>query len=387
MKRRDKKESISLLETPNEETQAKAPVKVAIHVCVILVLFCIMFCSFLVSFSGNTCFSFKSQLYQGTFSAEKYYDTKDWSLIVADPVDEKSTLVVGDEILFSSSSESGSAVLKNIDGDVLQLERENGTIFSINRKHALGVVKEKKPVVGGFLAFFQTSVGGIVSMVILLVYTVCLSFSKINFENTEDGKRLLRLYKKKKKEDAEQKKILRTMKNVEGVDQEIVEMLSGTFRENKKQFAEFKKDKFPSETKKYEYVLFRLHEVLIVKEELSRQERMCVTSILELLGETTSINQNVEYMLVDLLLKGPLVDFDEKVFESNMSVFLSKKIEGQDLLNLGSILYVLFKKNTKIRNKVATDILLEYSKKSEEMGKSTQELAKNISLNIANYIK
>lgn len=387
MKRRDKKESVSLLDTPNEETQVKAPVKMAIHVCVILVLFAVMFCSFLVSFSGNTCFSFKSRLYQGTFNAENYYETKDWSLVVADAVDGSTVLAVGDEILFSSSSVSGSAILKSVDGSVLELEKEDGTVFSINRNHVLGVVKEKRPVVGGFLAFFQTSVGGIVAIVILLVYTICLSFSKINFENTEAGKRLLKLYRKKKKEDAEQKKILRMMKNAEGVDQEIVEMLSGTFKDNKKQFDEFKKGKFPSETKKYEYVLFRLHEVLIVKEELSRQERLCVTSILELLGETSSINQNIEYMLVDLLLKGSLVDFDEKIFESNMSVFLAKKIEGQDLLNLGSILYVLFKKNTKIKNKVATDILLEYSKKSEEMGKSSQELAKNISLNIAKYIK
>ncbi len=389
MRRKDKnEESVSLIDNPKTETQERQnPVKTTFRVCVVLLLFLTMFCSFLMSFSGQSCFSFKNRLFKGTFDASNYYDTKNCSLIIAKPVERVSELKVGDEVLYNSSSETASAIFKGVNENVVYLEREDGSRFTINKSYVLGVVTEKKAVLGAFFAFFQTSVGGIVSMVLLLALTSYFSFSKINYENTEEGKRLLSLFRKKKKEDKERKNILSIMKNVEGVEQKIVEMLSGDYKENKNKFEEFEKDKFQSLTNKYEYVLFSLHEALVVKDSLSREERKCVTSLLELIGETSAINQNIEFMMIDLLLKGAVVDFDEKTFESNISVFLSKKIEEQDILNLGSILFILFKRNPKITKNVATDILLEYSKKSEEMGRTTQTLAKNISFNIANEIK
>lgn len=389
MRKKDKnKESVSLIDNPKTETQERQnPVRTTFRVCVVLLLFLTMFCSFLMSFSGQSCFSFKNKLFKGTFDASNYYDTKNCSLVIAKPVESVSELKVGDEVLYNSSSETASAIFKGVNENVVYLERENGSLFTINKSYVLGIVTEKKAVLGAFFAFFQTSVGGIVSMILLLALTSYFSFSKINYENTEEGKRLLSLFRKKKKEDRERKNILSIMKNVEGVEQKIVEMLSGEYKENKKKFEEFENDKFQSLTKKYEYVLFCLHEALVVKDSLSREERMCVTSLLELIGETSEINQNIEFMMIDLLLKGSVVDFDEKTFESNISVFLSKKIEEQDILNLGSILFILFKKNSKITKNVATDILLEYSKKSEEMGRTTQTLAKNISFNIANEIK
>lgn len=389
MRKKDKhQELVSLIYNPKTETQEKEnPVKTTFRVCVVLLLFLTMFCSFLMSFSGQSCFSFKNKLLKGTFDASNYYDTKNCSLIIAKPVEKMSELKIGDEVFYSSSSETASAIFKGCNENIVYLEKEDGSLFTINKSYVLGVVTEKKPVIGVVFAYFQTSVGGIVSMVLLLALTSYFSFSKINYENTEEGKRLLLLFRKKKKEDKERKKILFVMKNVEGVEQKIVEMLSGEYKENKREFEEFEKDKFPSLTKKYEYVLFCIHEALVVKDSLSREERMCVTSLLELIGEITSIDQNIEYMMIDLLLKGSVVDFDEKIFESNISVLLSRKLEEQDLLNLGSILYIMFKTNPKIKKNVAKDILLAYSKKAEEMGSETQNLAKYIAFNISEEIK
>lgn len=389
MRRKNKgQKTVSLIDSPKAETQEREnPVKTTFRVCVVLLLFLTMFCSFLMSFSGMSCFSFKNKLLKGTFDASNYYDTKNCSLIIAKPVKSVSELKVGDEVLFNSSNETASAIFKGRSESIVYLEKEDGSLFTINKSYVLGVVTEKKPVLGAIFAYFQTSVGGIVSMILLLALTSYFSFSKINYENTEEGKRLLSLFRKKKKEDKERKRILNIMKNVEGVEQKIVEMLSGEYKENKKNFEEFEKDKFQSLTKKYEYVLFCLHEALIEKESLSREERMCVTSLLELIGEITSIDQNIEFMMIDLLLKGSVVDFDEKTFESNISVLLSRKLEEQELLDLGSMLYILFKCNPKIKKNVAMDILLEYSKKAEEMESETQNLAKSIALSIAEEIK
>lgn len=388
MKNKTKQEQVSLLETANGETQAKEKaVKIVLRSIFIVMLFVIMFCSFLLSFSGSSESYINDKICVGTFGAKNYYKTKSCSLVVASEIEYISDLNVGDEVLFSSESEKGSALFQSFDGVLVSLVRENGESLTINKKYVIGKVEKKIPVVGFVFALLQTSVGGVIAMVVLLAYTAYLSFSKINYENTEKGKELYALYVKEIQADKTRKNVLKLMKTVPGADEKIAQMLSGTFEENRNKFKEFENEKFPDLTNKYEYVLYSLHEVLVEEETLSRRERKCITSLVELLGEVEHVNQNIEYMLVDLLLKGGLVNFREKVFESQISNFLAKNICDEDLLNLGSILYILALKNPKIDNAILTDVLLEYSKKSNEMGKGTQALAKNISLSIAKSLK
>lgn len=388
MKNNNEKEQLSLLDSPVAETQQKdKPYLIVIRTFIILMLFVVMFCSFLLSFSGQATIGSGKKKYLGIFSAKKFYNTSNCSLIVAKEVKSVSDISLGEEVLYSSASETGTALFCSTDGIIVELERENGETFLINKNYVVGVVTKKEPGVGFFLAFLQTSVGGIVAMVLLLAYAAYLSFSRINYENTKQGKELFALYQKEKQENAKRKAIFKLMKSVQGVDEKIAEMLSGSIDENKKAFYEFESDKFDNLTNKYEYVLYRLHEVLVVKEKLSKQERKCVSSLLQLLPVVDHVNQNIEYMMVDLLLKGSLVGFKEKAFESGISVLLSKELDDQDLLNIGSILYITALKNSWVDKNVITDILLEYSKKSEEMGKGTQSLAKNISLSIAKCIK
>lgn len=388
MKNNNEKEQLSLLDSPVAETQQKdKPYLIVIRTFIILMLFVVMFCSFLLSFSGQATIGSGEKKYLGIFSAKNFYSTSNCSLIVAKEVKSVSDISLGEEVLYSSASETGTALFCSTDGIIVELERENGETFLINKNYVVGVVTKKEPGVGFFLAFLQTSVGGIVAMVLLLAYAAYLSFSRINYENTKQGKELFALYQKEKQENAKRKAIFKLMKSVQGVDEKIAEMLSGSIDENKKTFYEFESDKFDNLTNKYEYVLYRLHEVLVVKEKLSKQERKCVSSLLQLLPVVDHVNQNIEYMMVDLLLKGSLVGFKEKAFESGISVLLSKELDDQDLLNIGSILYITALKNSWVDKNVITDILLEYSKKSEEMGKGTQSLAKNISLSIAKCIK
>lgn len=388
MKNNNEKEQLSLLDSPVAETQQKdKPYLIVIRTFIILMLFVVMFCSFLLSFSGQATIGSGEKKYLGIFSAKNFYSTSNCSLIVAKEVKSVSDISLGEEVLYSSASETGTALFCSTDGIIVELERENGETFLINKNYVVGVVTKKELGVGFFLAFLQTSVGGIVAMVLLLAYAAYLSFSRINYENTKQGKELFALYQKEKQEKAKRKAIFKLMQSVQGVDGKIAEMLSGSIDENKKAFYEFESDKFDNLTNKYEYVLYRLHEVLVVKEKLSKQERKCVSSLLQLLPVVDHVNQNIEYMMVDLLLKGSLVGFKEKAFESGISVLLSKELDDQDLLNIGSILYITALKNSWADKNVITDILLEYSKKSEEMGKGTQSLAKNISLSIAKCIK
>lgn len=380
----NKIEHKSLLDSAKTETQVKdMPHKVAGRVIVITLLFLIIFFSFLLSFSGVGYISFGKYAVHGTFTAERFYNTNSCALVVALKIDNPYDLKVGDEVFYNSAGRSGSAKFSSFDGVVVELVGEDGQSFVLNKNYVVGVVYNKVATIGVFFALFQTGIAGIIAMVLLLIYTTVITLLKINYENTSEGKRLFALFKKDKADRKERERILNLMDKVVGVDEKIVEMLSGEPEENKKNFLDFEKNKFTDITKKYEFILYKLHNVLVIKEELTRQERKCVSSMLMLLGEVSHITTNIEYMLVDLLLKDSLVDFRAKHFESRISALLSKNIDEQDILNLGSILYILFIKNSRIDSAVITDILLEYSKKSDEMGKSTQALAKNISLSIA----
>lgn len=389
MKTKDiKTEQKSLLDSAKTETQVQdKSYVVAFRVALITLLFVVMFFSFLLSFSGKGYVGFGSKVMQGTFTAERFYNTKSCSLVVATKIDKISELNAGDEVFYSNVGRTGSAKFVSYDGVVVELENQNGESFTVNKGYVIGKVTNKIAVIGVFFALFQTGIAGIIAMVLLFVYTIALSLSKINYENTEEGRRLFALYKKEKAEKSERLRILKLMDDVSGVDEKIVEMLSCSVGESRKKFAEFENNKFATKTNKYEYVLYRFHKEMVVKKTLTRQERKCVSMLMILLCEVEHITQNIEYMLVDLLLKDSLVDFKEKTFESGISVLLSKEIEDQDILNLGSILYILFVKNQKIDKFVVADILLEYSKKADEMGKGTQSLAKNISLSISNNLK
>lgn len=378
----------SLLDNSKNETQVKEkPYKIALRVLIILVLSIFMVASFMLVFSGQTYIHFGDKKYQGTFDASNYYETKNCSLVVIESYNNLSDAKDGDIVFFNSATEKGSALFKSFDGNVFELEKEDGSILSINRRFVVGKVSYVVPIVGLFFAYVQSYVCAIFNMVLLFAYLAYISLSKINYENTSYGKKLYAMLIKEQAEKKQIREIFKLMKSVSGIDQKIVSMLSGSFENNKKQFAEFENDKFSSSSAKYKYILYRVHEVFVPKETLSRKEKRVISSVLELLGESGSVDQDIEYMLVDLLLKGALVSFDFDCFKEGIEKLLKSDISAEDILNLGSILYILAVKNPYLDDKTFKSILSEYNKKNTEIGSESANLAKNLSLSIAKTLK
>lgn len=378
----------SLLDNPKNETQVKEkPYKIALRVLIILVLSVFMVMSFMLVFSGQTYINFGARKFQGTFNASNYYKTENCSLVVIEEYKSLFDAKEGDVVFFNSATEKGSALFKSYDGNVFELEKENGSVLSINKRFIVGKVSNTVPVVGIFFAYVQSYVCAIVNMVLLFAYLAYISLSRINYENTAYGKRLYAMLKKEEQEKKQIQKIFMLMKSVQGIDQKIVSMLSGSFEENKQKFNEFENDKFTSSSAKYKYILYRVHEVFVPKETLSRKEKRVISSVLELLGESGSVDQDIEYMLVDLLLKGTLVNFDFEEFKEEIESLLENNISSEDILNLGSILYILAVKNPHLDEKIFKHILSVYNKKNAEIGAESAFLAKNLSLSIAKTLK
>ena len=111
MKNNNEKEQLSLLDSPVAETQQKdKPYLIVIRTFIILMLFVVMFCSFLLSFSGQATIGSGEKKYLGIFSAKNFYNTSNCSLIVAKEVKSVSDISLGEEVLYSSASETGTAL-------------------------------------------------------------------------------------------------------------------------------------------------------------------------------------------------------------------------------------------------------------------------------------
>ena len=204
-----KDEKMLIYSTKSETQKKDHPLRIFFRVFLITLLFALCFVSYLHVFSGKTYLTFQNRVYKGMINADNFYQTKDLDLIVANTQFEFETLEEGDEIFYSSASSTGSAIFKGLDEHVVELENEDHQIFTINKSCVVGKVCEKKHVVGFFFGFVQSYAGAITFSLLIFVYMAILSLSRINYENTSQGKKLLRALMQEKKKI---RKILKSLR-------------------------------------------------------------------------------------------------------------------------------------------------------------------------------
>jgi len=378
----------SLLDGARSETQQREkPYVIAIRAFFIALLFFMFLLSCLYIFSGKTFLSNGGKIYKGTIDASKFYKTHHCSLVVAKSLDSLGEVEVGDEIFYNTPNGCGSAILQTKGDDVVVLLEESGKELMLNKSAVIGKVMKKIDALGLFLGFWLSDVGAIFFMVVLLSYVTYLTLSRINYENTEYGRQLYKRYRKQQRDTKERARIMKLMENTEDIEDKIVEMLSSSFEDNKEKFDCFSLPKTNIVGGKYKYILFSLHEALVVKDYLSKDERRMISALLELLSRAGEIDQDIEYQLVDLMLKAELYALDEQQLERSITEVLSRDLKEEEMINLGSILYVLVMKNNDIEAKVLKQILREFNHKAQSMSLETQKMAKNISNSLVKLIK
>lgn len=389
MDKKSRREAIelSLLDGPNRETQVKdRPVKIVGRVLLLILLFGILITCYIFKFSSILYPRFFSYYLVSDFNTTSYYKVDSCDLVVIKPYNDISDAKEGDIICYQINSTRGSGVFLRFNQDILELEQENGEIIRVGKNSVIGEQVDTIAVIGFFFAFFESYAGIVFVTIVLLAYLAYITFSRVNYENTKHGKELLKELNKQKKEAKQRKKLLAELRDMEGLDYLIGNMLEGDYQQNRQRFYDFDYKIKGSVKEKYKYVLSTIHETYLSKPDLSRAEKRKITSVIELMCESEEFDGDMEYMLVDLALKTKLVDFDTKNFCDCASKFLKGKILEDDLLNFGSVLYILVKNNKKLRDENIESVAKEYLTVSESIKGDAYVIVQSIGTSIINLI-
>ena len=350
MKKTDIKNSNkSLVGSTAEETQQKEGfVKSFFRIFVAVCLFLILIFSFISVFLRQNYIAVGDKYLIGVINSNNYYDVKSCDLIKVKAVNDEYLYEEDDVVIYKFQNDFASGRFVNKVDNLVSIQKDDEQIININSSVVIGVQVGKLGVLGLFVWFFTSIYGAFTTLFMTYVYVLALTFGRINYENSKYGKYLLSEYKKWKKEQKLRKKLAKIKVNIEEIDKKYIDILKGSFDENAMNFCIFKPQVKMSFQEKYKMILFNVHEATIEKNILSNDERRIITSVIELLGQIMHIDGDIEYMLVDLILKTKLVNFEYEKFVDSISSFLGTNISKDDFLNLCSVCYVLIKKNKRM---------------------------------------
>jgi len=388
MKKENKAQNseLSLLENPNSETQVKENfVKVTLRVIIITLLFVLIIFGYSIKFSASSFSGLFGNKFTGTFNASNFYDANNYDLIVTKPYQEIYDVKKGDIVCYATNLEKGSGKIVGEQGTVFEIEI-NGELKRVSKNSIIGKQTKTIPVLGMFVEFIGSYYGIVTFNVILIAYVLYLTFSRINYENTAKGLYLYKKFRLDQKEEKKRLKLLKKLNGTENVELEIVNILSGSYEQNLENLINFKSQEKIDLKDKYKHILNVIHDSYLPKTNLTRDEKSLITSLVELMCVANDVDNDIEYMVIDLVLKTGVSNFDTKNFNKQAVEFLSSHLDDDDLLNFGSILYVLIYKNKKVRKdlKETVDLFLQ---KAQYSDKKDRDAIFKVALSLVNMIK
>ena len=165
----------------------------------------------------------------------------------------------------------------------------------------------------------------------------------------------------------------------------IYNLLVNDVKTNKTNIENFDLQKVDKNSK-YKYILYKMHNALIIQQELSKADKTVITSLVELMCEFKEIDEDIEYQLIDLALISPLVDFEIKDFISSAIHFIEECKKEQSLVNFGSILYILVKENKKLFKSGISEITEVYAKRCHSLSEENRKIALGLANSINNLV-
>lgn len=375
----------ALLDNPDMETRNMSPYLVFLHAFVLVILFALLVVSYVFVFSPGRGNLIGKYIYVGSFHDGVYYKTESCDLVKIEPYKEVRLAQKNDIVAYATNIEKGSGRLVSIDGDYLELEKTNGELIRITIISVVGKQVSTTDNLGFFPAFLSSYYGVGILTTVIIVYLTIITFSRINYENTDEGKSLYKRFRKNQEEERNRKALLDKLKDIDGLNLKIYNLLVNDSKTNKTNIENFDLQK-TSLNNKYKYILYKMHNDLIVQQELSKADKTVITSLVELMCEFGDIDEDVEYQLIDLALISPLVDFEVKSFKDSAINFIENSRNEQSLVNFGSILYILVKENKRLFRPVISEITEVYSKRSHKLKEENRKIALGLTNSINNLV-
>ncbi len=373
----------SIVKQPKDETQVKdKPYKIALRVIFLVFLFALLITSYVFCFSSKMYPQFMSYKLDGVLTTNDYYGAKPLELIVISPYENPYLAEEGDIVCYSTNVERGSGKLLMVEQNMFVLEKENGETARFNSHSIVG--KQVNRIWGLGLVFdiFFSYLGVIIISILTLAYCAYLTFRRINFENTADGKFLLSQYRKEKRELRQRKQLFESLRKLDDPDFFALNILDGDYEHNLGCLRTFNFAVGGSEKEKFKFILDKTYSKYISHEKFSKHEEEIITNLFELMCEAGEFDLDMEYKLCDLAMRVKMTKFDNESFRDSVYRFLKTPLKDEDLLNFVCILYVMVQKNPSLRNGdfklIAEEIIKTAPKVSEETGKIATEYMKSV---------
>lgn len=351
-----------------------------------LVASMLIFCYFSV-FSSNFYLKTADGLNMVAVVDKKSYESnKRGDIIYVRQYDSYADIAVGDEIYYSGNAGEGSGIVveKHLIDGYLTVKTHEET-FHVYLSTLVGKIASKTQFWGYILYFFQ-SVVGIVALNVLLVVIVAWRMIFIaTRETSPKGKELKAKLKKQKRGYA--KRLKTTKKYSETtLDAETFDVLSGTHEQNKQKL--FEAAGYKDQANAYKFLLEKVYKTYLTKPQLTKDEMVKITNCIELMAVAYGFDEDVEYMINDLIIKSPVVDFDISAFEKTCTEEIVKTNSIENLERFCLSLYILVKLNKSLQTQQICAICdaVDEKLKDEKFVKNNLQIKENLQ-KLTEYIR
>ncbi|MEG1581546.1 MAG: hypothetical protein RR334_00095 [Clostridia bacterium] len=357
-----------------EKTNTKYIIHIVLRTLIIGVLLAFIVFGCIYKFSIKyypECFGYR---YLGvTTSTSKPLNANTCDLILLDKLDSIYSLKQGDMLYARVNDEIYYvSVEKNVmltDKKVRVSIVESGVDVELSADNIVGTMHSKIPVIGLLPAVIHSYSGIICFSVLLLLYIIFIVLSNASQENDAEDKLLLDKIRHDRRIKNETIRLARKYKDVYPSEIDIDKMLSGTASENIENINKYLIDSknILSFSFKYKKVLYEMHRKLLSKEVLIGTDKEKISNLVEIVGEVDEIDEDIEFRLVDLILKSDVVQFDDRAFTEYSIKYLNKEISKASLYNYILVFYSILTRNKKIKGTNLEKIKQHYNKKALEL--------------------
>ena len=349
----------------------------------------LVFCYFSV-FSSNFYLRANDACLVGVADSQKFESTNNGDLLFVQKYDDWYDTALGDQIYFSGNTGrgSGNIIERHVADGYLTIKTGEET-YNVSLSTVLGKVVAKAGFWGYILYFFQ-SVAGIIGLNILLAIIVGARMILLaTTETSAKGRELKAKLAEQKREYARRKKTHERYKST-SLDSDAFEILSGTHQENKKQLFEVAEKK--DQANAYKFLLEKVYNAYLTKPQLTHDEQVKISNCIELMAVAYGFDMDVEYMINDLIIKCPVVDFDMQAFRDTCKEEIIKTKSFENLGRFCSSIYVLAKLNKCVRTSELGEICDAVQekladKKFAQKNEQAAEELQNLLLFIKKFIK
>lgn len=324
---------------------------------------------------------------------EKQLDAHVGDLLIFTPINDVSTLKVGDKIYFNYNNYicaglvSQNMARSKTDTIEVKMIYQDVTLH-VAQMHIIGKATQCVPVVGAFTAFVNSYVGIFVFSLAVLLFVAYMYVLRAKRTYSAEEVALLQEDLSNKRKKKLQNSLLSKVQYISLTDIETDALLGNSYKENKQALENFAID--PNNamlvSQKYILLLHALHEKLIVKVQLKQIEVGYICRLIEMIELLDGIDENVRYQLVDLILKCDTLPLKATTFTRSAIQFLNKDLTKEDVYNFTLIFFAIITKPKSIALENIQKIMIHYHKQAINLNMLEDETFVKISKSIQNVV-